>query len=184
MMSLIHRAAAFAAVAHANQKRKGSETPYIAHPCEVGILLKGEGAEDEVVAAGLLHDTLEDTAVTREELVQSFGPRVAALVEACSEKKGDPWQKRKTHTIEVLEAGCSYEVMLIVCADKLSNMRSIAEDLAVLGEALWERFFRGRAEQGWYYRSLVEALRPLEDLEMYQELSGLVADVFDKEKKG
>lgn len=176
---MIHQAIYFAAVAHQNQKRKGTDVPYIVHPYEVAHILTKEGAEEEVVVAGLLHDTLEDTQVTVEDIQRQFGERVAMMVLGCSENKKDSWEERKRHTISYVKLHCPYEIMLIICADKLSNLRSIAEDYEEVGEQVWDRFHRGRDDQGWYYGGLVEALVPLEDLEMYQELCALYHEIFD-----
>lgn len=98
-MLLIHRAIYFAVQAHDGQKRKGTDIPYIAHPFEVAQLLMEAGAEDEVVAAGLLHDTVEDTAVTAADVQKQFGVRVAELVMLCSEEKGLSWEERKNQML-------------------------------------------------------------------------------------
>ncbi|RHT73248.1 bifunctional (p)ppGpp synthetase/guanosine-3',5'-bis(diphosphate) 3'-pyrophosphohydrolase [Ruminococcaceae bacterium AM28-23LB] len=84
---LLHRAYSFAALAHEGQKRKGSPVPYIAHPAEAARILAQAGATAEVICAGLLHDTLEDTSVTPEQLEEAFGLVVRQLVEGCSEDK-------------------------------------------------------------------------------------------------
>lgn len=95
MQQMIHEAIYFAAKAHDGQKRKGTAMPYVVHPFEVAAILMEEGAAEEVVAAGLLHDTVEDTAVTAADIREKFGPRVEALVLACSEEKDLPWEERK-----------------------------------------------------------------------------------------
>ena len=175
---MLHEALYFAARAHDGQRRKGTDIPYIVHPYEVAQILMAEGAEEEVIIAGLLHDTVEDTSVTLEDIRQAFGEQVALMVLACSENKEESWEERKQHTIRYVKMHCPYEVMLIVCADKLSNLRSIRDDLEQIGESLWERFHRGRSEQRWYYESLLEAFGPLEDTEMCQEYQELVLDIF------
>ena len=175
---MLHEALYFAARAHDGQRRKGTDIPYIVHPYEVAQILMAEGAEEEVVVAGLLHDTIEDTPVTLEDIREIFGEQVALMVLACSEKKGDSWDDRKKHTIQYVRLHCPYEVMLIVCADKLSNLRSIRDDLETLGEDLWPRFYKGRQDQRWYYEELLRAMAPLEDTEMYQEYRELFLDIF------
>lgn len=148
-----------AARAHRGQVRKSTGVPYLVHPLGVARLLIEHGLEEEVVIAGVLHDVVEDTPVTLEELEASFGARVARLVSALSEPdKSAPWEARKRHTLEVLRE-VPLEVVLASCADKLDNLRALEQDLARLGEALWASFKRGRAEQAWYYRGLAEVFQ-------------------------
>lgn len=155
---LSKRALAVAAAAHQGQQRKGSGRPYIVHPVGVAQLLVEAGCEDEIVAAGLLHDTLEDTHLNLEDLHRLFGGVVAATVAGCTEPdKSVPWEQRKRHTLRTLETA-PQEVHMVTCADKLDNMLSLAEDERMQGEALWGRFSRGRDDQAWYYRSIVKRL--------------------------
>ena len=79
-MEIVEKAIIFAAKAHGNQKRKGTDIPYITHPFAVGMLLQKEKCSEEVIAAGILHDTLEDTETTFEDLTEVFGVHVANLV--------------------------------------------------------------------------------------------------------
>jgi (p)ppGpp synthase/HD superfamily hydrolase len=103
-MDLIRKAIDFAAKAHLGQVRKGTELPYITHPFNVGMILIQTGCPEGVCAAGFLHDTLEDTPVTREELSDQFGESIARLVESCSEPdKSMSWKARKEHTIHSLK---------------------------------------------------------------------------------
>lgn len=155
---MIEKAIQLAAEAHAGQVRKGTLTPYITHPFTVGMMLAQVGCSDEVVAAGILHDTVEDTYVTLDHVREGFGPRVAAIVEGCSEPhKTDTWEERKQHTIEYLRTA-SWEVRLVSCADKLHNLRTIAEVQERVGDEVWRRFKRGKDKQEWYYRSLLTVL--------------------------
>jgi len=147
-----------AARAHRHQLRKGTDIPYIVHPIGVGLILIRAGCPEEVVAAGILHDILEDTPVTYEYLRDNFNERIADLVTACSEPdRSLSWEERKQHTLEFIKTA-PLEVRTIVCADKLHNLRSIAADYRKIGEELWKRFKRGRPEQEWYYRSVAETL--------------------------
>jgi (p)ppGpp synthase/HD superfamily hydrolase len=155
---MIDQAIELAARAHTGQVRKGTGTPYIAHPYAVGMSLARAGCDDEVVAAGILHDTVEDTYVTLEELRAQFGERVASIVEGCTEPdRWKSWEARKQHTLAYLPAAPS-DIRLVALADKLHNARSILTDLKASGEDVWSRFKRARAQQEWYYRGLVEAL--------------------------
>ncbi|MFJ8236013.1 HD domain-containing protein [Ureibacillus sp. NPDC094379] len=157
-MNIVQKAINLAAVAHAGQVRKGTNIPYITHPFAVGMILQQAKCSDEMIAAGILHDTLEDTDVTKEQLLEMFGDKVTSLVEAASEPdKTLPWKERKLHTIHALQRA-SIDEIYVITADKLHNLQSIREDLEQSGEAVWNRFKRGRVEQHWYYSSIVKAL--------------------------
>lgn len=160
MIELIERAINFAALAHHGQMRKRTNIPYITHPFAVGMLLQKAGCSDEVIVAGILHDTLEDTPTTYNQLVSHFGEKVAKLVKAASEpQKHLPWKERKQATIAQLK-DLSLEEIQVITADKLHNLKSIRADYEVYGEKVWERFNRGREDQYWYYSSIVKELKP------------------------
>jgi (p)ppGpp synthase/HD superfamily hydrolase len=145
----------FAVKAHRGQVRKGTRLPYVFHPMNVARTLLESGYDDDIVIAGLLHDTIEDTDTTIEEIESVFGAQVASLVLGASEKnKDDTWEKRKEETIEHLKSA-PIDLLLVSCADKLDNIRSIRTDLESLGEAVWNRFKRSRKSQEWYYKSLL-----------------------------
>jgi len=120
------RALDFAARKHRDQRRKGSErAPYINHLIEVSMLLAGAGVTDlATLQAAVLHDTLEDTETTREELRQQFGVSVSAIVEELTDQKSLPKQLRKL--LQVRRAGgLSISAKLIKIADKISNIRGV-----------------------------------------------------------
>jgi (p)ppGpp synthase/HD superfamily hydrolase len=153
-------ALAFAVEAHGRvgHLRKGTRFPYVIHPIRVAWTLERHGYDDEVITAGLLHDTIEDTDVTAEEIAGRFGERVARLVRAVSEAdKTASWEERKSATIEKV-AAAEDDVLAILAADKLDNVRATSADLAEGGEeATWAKFKAGRDEQGWYYRTLADS---------------------------
>ncbi len=157
--ALVYAALIFAARAHANQKRKSTDVPYIVHPVGVMLVLLECGeADPELLAAALLHDTVEDTGVTLAQLRERFGARVAEIVEGCSEPdKSDTWENRKQHTVGYLKTA-PRAVQLVSAADKLHNLRSLASDHAEVGDALWLRFKRGQTEIAWYYRAVTASL--------------------------
>lgn len=169
----------FAVAAHAGQTRKGSSEPYITHPTEAAIILAQMGADDELIAAGLLHDTLEDTGTTAEELEEAFGKHVLTLVQSDSENKALSWEERKQATLDALQSAGREEQMLAL-ADKLANMRSIAKDFSDIGDALWQRFNRGYEQQKWYYTGLHTALGALTGLAAYAEFGQLINSVFSR----
>jgi len=156
--NMIYQAIEVAVKAHSNQVRKGTDIPYISHPFAAGMILSQAGCSEEVIAAGILHDTIEDTPVTLDLIREKFGEKVASLVKACSEPdKSLSWEERKKHTIEFLRTA-PLDVRLVACADKLHNIRCIADDYRRIGDKIWQRFKRGKDKQEWYYRSLAEVL--------------------------
>ena len=160
MPNLLDSALIFAAIAHQNQKRKSTDTPYIVHPVGVMLILIEFGEnEPELLAAALLHDTIEDAGVTLNQLRQKFGERVAHIVEGCSEPdKDDTWENRKAHTIHYLKTA-PREIQLVSAADKLHNLRSMIKDYVEVGDKVWSRFKRGKEDIAWYYRSVLASLR-------------------------
>lgn len=179
---MIELAIEVAAKAHVGQVRKAMDVPYISHPYTVGMMLARAGMPDYMVAAGILHDTVEDTPLTLDYIRQTFGERVASIVEGCSEPdKSFSWEERKEHTIRYL-ATAPWDVRVVACADKLHNLRTIAAEHAKTGERVWDRFKRGRKEQEWYYRGVVESLRNGHEGEngipFYAELSAEVERLF------
>ena len=193
-MSIVDRAVGFAAIRHAGAFRKGTDIPYIVHPVEVMKIVAGITGDEEIRAAAVLHDTVEDAGVKREELEEKFGGRVAELVGAESENKreGEPeektWKIRKQETIEHI-AAADREAKIICLGDKLANMRDIAGDFENIGDKLWERFnapddgkgLAGKkANIGWYYRSIADGLKSeLGDTAAWKELDGLVRKVLE-----
>jgi (p)ppGpp synthase/HD superfamily hydrolase len=125
---LIARAADFAARAHVTQRRKGdAQEPYVNHLIEVALLLtEATGGEDPVlVAAGWLHDTLEDTATEREELEALFGVEIAAIVAEVTDDKALKKAERKRLQVETTPKK-GRQARLLKIADKTSNLRAIA----------------------------------------------------------
>lgn len=178
-MELVENAITFAAKAHGNQKRKGTDIPYITHPFAVGMLLQREKCSKEVIAAGILHDTLEDTETTFKDLTDAFGVHVANLVQAASEHdKTLPWEVRKQQTIDMLK-DASLEEIQVIAADKYHNLISIQNDLRLYGDSVWQRFKRGKREQHWYYGSIVKAISPRKkEFNIIGELEEVVIEVF------
>jgi (p)ppGpp synthase/HD superfamily hydrolase len=153
---LIFHAIQFAAAAHAGQYRKGTRIPYLIHPLRVAAILLESGCAEDLAVAAVLHDTVEDCFVTLDQIRRLFGLRIAQLVAGASEPdKSQPWEARKQHTIDFLRSAPD-DQLLVCLADKLDNIRSIREDLALHGELAWLRFRRGRDKQRWYYESLAE----------------------------
>lgn len=176
---MINKAISFASLAHSNQKRKGSDTPYILHPLEAGIIVSQIKYDEDLICAAILHDTVEDAKVGYEALKIIFNERITELVKAQSEDKSKSWQERKQHTIDYLNSIEDEDIKIVALGDKLSNMRAIHKDYIKLGEKLWERFnVKEKSKHGWYYMSLVNSLKSLDKYMEYQELKELVLKVF------
>ena len=150
-----------AAFLHADQWRKGTDIPYVAHLLAVSSLVLEHGGSEDAAIAGLLHDSVEDQGgkTVLEQIASRFGSSVAAIVEACSdstETPKPPWKARKEGYIAHL-AGVTRETLLVSLADKLHNARSILSDYRQIGEVLWERFQGGKDGTLWYYNALLVA---------------------------
>jgi (p)ppGpp synthase/HD superfamily hydrolase len=159
LVELIDKALAVSALAHKDQVRKGTIIPYIIHPFHVGLLLQQEGCSVDVICAGILHDTVEDTDLTIEDIKRQFNNYIARIVEGCSElNKADSWENRKLHTINRVKS-IDKDTGMVICADKIHNLQSILADKKVVGEDIWLRFNRGRPQQEWYYKELLVSFR-------------------------
>jgi (p)ppGpp synthase/HD superfamily hydrolase len=181
-MTAIFDAIGFAAEAHRGHFRKGTKIPYIVHPLNVAKILIDACCPDDVVVAGILHDTVEDTPVSLDEIRRRFGEAVARIVEGASEpEKSKSWEQRKTRTIRFLETAPE-DVLFASCADKIDNLEAIREDEGRVGEEVWARFRRGRDQQEWYYRSVLatleERLIAEPRLSLVSRLEKAVAEVF------
>lgn len=155
-------AVAWALELHAGQVRKATRVPYASHLLAVAALVLGYGGgEDEAIAA-VLHDSIEDTEATRTEIEERFGPRVAAIVEGCSDADGTPkapWRERKERHLDHLRsAAVDPPTLLVAAADKLHNLQTLGADHRHLGDELWTRFNAGADDQLWYYRSITQIM--------------------------
>jgi len=170
-------ALAFASERHSEQRRKGTEVPYVSHLLGTcALVLEAGGDEDEAIAA-LLHDTLEDQVATFDEIVEEFGESVAAIVRQCSDTEKvpkPPWKERKTAYLEAL-AHHSPPAILVSNADKLHNLRTIVADYWQVGEELWERF-NPDSDQVWYYSALAEVFTDV-DSPLAEELLASIGEL-------
>jgi (p)ppGpp synthase/HD superfamily hydrolase len=186
-MKNLFEAIEFAVYAHSGQFRKGTGVPYIVHPMGVAKLLIENDYTEAVVIAGLLHDTVEDTRVTLQEIRAQFGDAVAELVAAVTElPRSFTWEQRKQDILTRL-ATAPREVLALECADKLDNIREIQMNYVRTGEATWERFNRPKLYQHWYYASLAELFSErVPDApphSLFREFASAVESVFDDRKE-
>ncbi len=181
----IKRAIQFAARKHHGQLRRETEPlPYVTHLFSVALLVAEDGADDDVVTAALLHDTIEDTGTTREEIVAAFNERVATLVESVSEAKekdGEKlgWKERKADYLARLERA-SDDAVLIAIADKVDNIESKLEAFEREGVALLKYWKQPPAEYLWFHG---EALRIAQAHLPDHPLTKRLTEAYAKEKQ-
>ncbi|MBQ4022029.1 MAG: bifunctional (p)ppGpp synthetase/guanosine-3',5'-bis(diphosphate) 3'-pyrophosphohydrolase [Bacteroidales bacterium] len=184
--SLLDKAIIYAVNAHAGIERRGKGFPYIVHPMEAVEIVATMTPDQELLAAAALHDVVEDTDTTVDDLRAVFGDRIAHLVEEESDKftegvsEQDSWHDRKQAAIDRL-AAASKDAKMVALGDKLSNMRAIWRDWMVKGDDIWNIFHvTDRAEHEWHYRGLADSLRELDDTVAFKEIEHLINKVFGK----
>ena len=166
---------------HARQFRKGTNIPYLSHLMAVAsLVIENGGDEDETIAA-LLHDAAEDQGgqPTLERIRKRFGPRVAEIVDGCTDTYEDPkpeWKGRKERFLKRL-AGASPSVRLVAAADKLHNARAMLADYRAIGDDLWKRFNAPREDVLWYHRAVTEALKAGGSTPLVEELDRVVTEL-------
>lgn len=182
---LFERAVAYAAEKHSGAYRKLDNSPYILHPMEVALIVSSMTKDEEVLAAAVLHDTVEDTDATIEEIEALFGPRTAALVASETEDKHPElpkavsWRMRKEESIRKLKNASDPGVKLIWIGDKLSNLRALKRAVGSMGGSVWGRFNqKDPAQHEWYYRSIEALLGELSGSEAWKEYHGLIESLF------
>ena len=186
--SLVDQAIRFAVDAHAGTERRGKGFPYVIHVLESMAIIATMTHDPELLAAAALHDTVEDTDVTIDEIRKRFGSRVADIVQAetdiqvAEEGHRKTWRMRKQEAIDRI-AAASLDGKMVALGDKLSNMRAIARDYHKKGDALWNIFHApgGRADHEWHYRGLAASLAELSETEAYREFISLIDSVFGPE---
>jgi myo-inositol-1(or 4)-monophosphatase len=188
--SLLDRAIIFAVRAHAGTERRGKGFPYIVHPLEAVEIVATMTRDQELLAAAALHDTVEDTDVTIEQIRAEFGDRIASLVASESDtfeagvSEEQSWYARKQAAIDRL-ARASHDAKIVALGDKLSNMRAIARDYARQGDALWSLFHaKDPKDHEWHYLGLAASLSELRDTFAYREFEQLIRQVFGSASGG
>ncbi len=192
----ISRAIDFASQAHKNEFRKGSSVPYIVHPLDVLSILLKNGASEDLAIAGVLHDVLEDTPRSKDEIRKNFGESISSLVEGASEneklvkgvsneEKKKTWKLRKSERIDKVK-NSGRELRLLLCADKLANIRDLLEDLHSSGESVWVKFNSSKDQQSWYYHEMASAMATptggdsdISGTIAHRELQRYIHEVFD-----
>lgn len=186
-MNTFEEAVIFATNAHSGMFRKGDKIPYILHPMEAAAIAGTMTDDVEIISAALLHDTVEDTQVTAEEIKAKFGNRIAYLVSCETENKRDElppdetWQIRKEESLEILRTTDDLGVKILWLSDKLSNMRSFYRKYQKQGDALWQEFHqKDKDKQFWYYDTIAKLLSDLKEFAAWKEYRWLINKVFSK----
>ena len=188
-MELVSEAIAFAVKAHDGMRRRKSDAPYVLHPLEVCAIIGTMTDKQEVIAAGALHDVVEDAGIAIEEIGQTFGDRVMELVASETENKREElppeqtWYIRKEESLEKLRATDDLDVLMLWIGDKLSNLRAIYRSFLVEGDALWDKFHQSDVSvQAWYYRSILKYTERLSHTLAWIEYKTLVEKIFGSEE--
>lgn len=190
-MNLLERATLFAVKAHEGQIRKLAGTPMILHPFEVSSIIATLSTDMNTMAAGILHDTVEDCGVALDDIRQQFGDRVAFLVSCETECRDqnrsaeDTWYERKKSSLEELRAIDDREVKILWLGDKLSNLRSFCREYRKRGDEIWTHLHQhDPAMHEWYYRTIGECLSELSGADAYEEYIRLIDQLFGKGEIG
>lgn len=187
-----NEALAFAMAWHKGQYRKGSSIPYVTHVVAVAELLaRYYPAEQDLVIAGLLHDTVEDTGASFELLETTFGSDVTHLVRAVTKPTDEEvpeehrtdkvtvWKYKRSAMLEHLGTG-DRNILRLKAADALANLHSIYRDLSdrAVGDEVWRRFKGSKAQSLWYYRAMLSRVHEgLGDEPLVLELRNMLAAV-------
>ena len=190
-MDIFEKAILFATEAHSGAIRKGDGIPYILHPFEVAAIAGTVTADEEVLTAALLHDTVEDAGVTLSGIEERFGVRVARLVASETEDKmpdlpkDRTWRIRKEKSFEALSNTDDPGVKILWLSDKLANMRSFFRLKEKRGAAMWDGFNqKDPDQQRWYYETVAELTKELSSTAAWREYSKLVSIVFEGDENG
>ena len=179
-LELLDYAIYFATKAHNGQKRKSDkDVDMIFHPFTVGMMLQKSGASEVAVIAGILHDVVEDTGYTIDDIKEEFGDDIAKVVLEVSEKKELPWDERKQEAIDRIKTA-SIDGKLVECADKISNLETMYNLYVEQGDDIWKSFKRPKEKQKWYYTEMYKAVieNTNEDNILFDRLKKILEKLF------
>lgn len=187
MNKLLDKAVVYAAKAHSAEVRKGSGQPYIFHPLEVMTIASLMTLDNDILCAAMLHDTVEDTDVTIEDIRREFNDRVAKFVSYESENKREgmskeaSWQIRKQETIGIINECKEIGVKIVCLSDKVSNLRSFKLLKYQFGKEHMFDYFNQKDPQKhyWYYCGLRDGMKELANEPVYMEYCDLIKQVFE-----
>jgi len=172
-MTLVEKADALALRAHQGQVRKEVPIPYITHPRAVAEILKKYDFSDVVIAAALVHDVVEDTPVTLNDIRHELGGEVARLVAPVTHDDSLSWEEKKKQYIEAVRAAPD-EAKAIAAADKIHNAQSFIAGYEQQGLDMWRHFNRGRDKKLWFEESMLKMLQETWQHPLVDEYASLV----------
>lgn len=187
MKDLLKKALDVAYEQHKDQYRKGiNKARYIYHPLEVATIVSQLTYDENIIIAALLHDTVEDTDYSLEEIRKEFGDDVMHLVDIETEdidksvSRVLTWKDRKSQFVERLRNDKDERAYLIVLADKLANLRSLYREYILLGEDAFNQFnMKDKSEHKWYYTSVLSIIEPyFKDTLQFKEAMSLINTIF------
>ena len=156
--SILEKATRIAVRAHATQKRKEGDLPYVSHPFMVALKLAKYDFPDTVLAAALTHDVLEDTEYGEENLRTEIGEEAFGIVKAVTNDDTLSWEDKKTKYIETVRNGPEGS-KAVATADKVHNMESLIISYREQGPAIWEHFNKGKEKKVWFEEEMLKMLR-------------------------
>ena len=184
--SFLDKALQFAIKAHSGVERRGKGFPYIVHPMEAVAIVASITKDQELLAAAALHDVVEDTEYTIDDIRKEFGDRVANLVASESDKivegksESESWVERKQFAIDRLSR-LDRDGKIVSIGDKLSNARAMLCDYEAMGEELWNKFHVNDPKlHKWHYEGLRDSLSELKGTFAFEEFSDIVDKLFKK----
>lgn len=178
----IQKAIDYAVRLHDKQRRKGGDVPYVQHPISIAMMMLELDLNTNIIVTALLHDSIEDTSMTYEELRREFGATVESYVRGCTEPDQTiKWELRKQRTIDKFKFQ-NRDVKWVILGDKLHNIYSIYQHYLQHGNDTWNHFSRGFEKQKWYYRSLRDLFKEEEqfkDTQLLKSYCQLYTSLFE-----
>ena len=164
---LIHKSITFATKVHLTQKRKGKDIPYITHPLTVALILSRVTPDENIICAGILHDTIEDCvpygSVTKDFLEKEFNGKIAQMVNDLTEQdKTLPWMERKKAALEHIR-DMDHDSLLVKSADVLHNLADLNEDIKTHGDEVFSKFNASKADTIKRYSNLIPEIKKVWD---------------------
>lgn len=183
----IEKAIRQASLLHRGQLRKGDgSVPFITHPFAIALILSKFSDDEDVIVGGILHDIIEETSYSYEELEKDFGEKIRNMVESVTEcRKVDApaktWQERK-ETYLGLMGKMSHQALIISAADKIHNLLSMMYDYKIVGESMWNKFSVPSDKRLWFYGECLKILQkrlksPI--VEEYKKVFKMAQELFD-----
>ena len=187
MMEKVSEAIVFAVNAHDGMRRRGNDAPYILHPLEAATIVGTMTEDQDIIAAAVLHDVVEDAGISMEEIESKFGKRVRELVSCETENKredlpaSETWRIRKEETLQALSEATDPGVWMMWLGDKLSNIRAFYRQWKAEGDDMWKKYNQPDPDaQAWYYKSIAEHTKQLSHMGAWIEFNHLTNLIFKK----